>query len=870
MALDQFATTSPGRQKSVTIPTRLRSRAAATLRNVPIIAGLCLSKGQLPDVVSGCVRGLSRHDAIHAQFEVLNRWQDGSVRWMLASFVAPEIQHDDLELSVYASSEMSIPPTAPVYNVATVRGLCGEICLVTRDLSADPPAEQILRLMPCLCDVTGTELPLKIETIREEVTGPIRQVFVISARVQSSPYVTLQLRLTHWVSSGLVHVETRIRNTRRAKHSGGLWDLGDAGSFRFGSLEIAIVSDDIPASANTLWKAERHEIARSTSSEVFLRQYSSGGEHWNSSNHISASGQVEFTICGYEATNGQRQIAGKRAEPTFLVEGDSAYLTVAVPEFWQQFPGSLAAAMGTLEVGLFVASTSASYELQGGEQKTRSFWLASGSGAGNIDILDWAHDPPRLLQSPASIEKSRVFPWFCESQTESRIAAYLRDATTGVCSLNARRESIDEYGWRNFGDIPADHEQRYYAGSNTIVSHYNNQFDMIFGGVLQLAATGDLKWFDLFDPLARHVMDIDIYHTRDDRASFNGGLFWHTDHYVDAHSSTHRTYSRHNQQPGQSYGGGPSCEHNYTTGLLHYHFLTGSPEARETVLSLADWVIMMDEGRHTVFGLLDDGASGAATATVTEDFHGPGRGAGNSINALLDAWLLTNSDRYLLKLEELIRRCVHPKQNPGDLRLLDAEVRWSYTVFLNSLGRYLLAKSDAEQFDAMYSFSRDVMKTYGRWMAENERRTLDHPEELKYPTEAWAAQDFRKSNVLRIAAACEDDAERAAAMRMKADEINDAAWKDLDTFGDARLTARCLSILMTEGSREVFHRTCEPILIPSCAATYDFAAWSMFVPQKRRVRKLLRSPVSLISAGFRAIHPVRIADTIRAFRRQFY
>ena len=95
---------------------------------------------------------------------------------------------------------------------------------------------------------------------------------------------------------------------------------------------------------------------------------------------------------------------------------------------------------------------------------------------------------------------------------------------------------------------------------------------------------------------------------------------------------------------GSSYGGGPSCEHNYTTGLLHYHFLTGSPEARESVLSLADWVIRMDDGRNTVFGLLDNGPTGAASATVSEDFHGPGRGAGNSINALLDGWILTGSE----------------------------------------------------------------------------------------------------------------------------------------------------------------------------------------------------------------------------------
>ena len=147
--------------------------------------------------------------------------------------------------------------------------------------------------MPCLCDIDGTELPLQVEAIREEVVGPIRQVYVVTARIQSRPFVTLQLRLTHWVSAGLVHVETRIRNTRRAKHRGGLWDLGDPGSFRFGSLEMAIGSDDIPASATTHWKAER----RSLNSIHFIRSLSaairSGGEKWNSPNHITASGQVE-------------------------------------------------------------------------------------------------------------------------------------------------------------------------------------------------------------------------------------------------------------------------------------------------------------------------------------------------------------------------------------------------------------------------------------------------------------------------------------------------------------------------------------------------------------------------------------------------
>jgi hypothetical protein len=889
MPLKSSTSTLQNDRQTLSIPAMLRSRRT-TAQNVPVVAGLCVPKGRLKNPSGGRIDGLT--NLVNAQFEVLNRWHDGSVRWLLTSFIAPEVSGVAKSLNVVAREESNNADTEqlavePSGTIIAVKFVGGEIRLQMRDLNSDPPAERTVRLLPRLGDTHGEELALQLDDIRTEVSGSVRQVFLVSLRIQALPSVTLQVRLTHWSTAGLLQVETRIRNTRRAAHKGGLWDLGDSGSFLFRSLELSLHSDEIPANARIHWKARRDSDVRATMSEVFIRQFGSGEKHWSSTNHLSADGTNAVRSRGFEASCESGVLRGYQAEPTLLIEGDGSTMAVAVPEFWQQFPGSVAAAMGSLEVGLFPALPGVTHELQGGEQKTRSFWISTQQNNSDVDHLDWAFDVPRLIQSPTSVRTTHAISWFSgevlsselnsqgtlnselsASTVVGRFANYLHRATAGRFSLDARRASIDEYGWRNFGDVPADHEQTHYAGSNTIVSHYNNQFDMIFGATLQLAATGDLKWFDLLDPLARHVIDIDIYHTNEDRAAFNGGLFWHTDHYVDARLSTHRSYSRRNQKPGHAYGGGPSCEHNYTTGLLHYYFLTGNVEARESVLSLADWVIQMDDGRNTIFGLLDDGPTGAASATVFEDFHGPGRGAGNSVNALLDAWLLTSSDRYISKLEELIRRCVHPQQKPDDLHLLDAEGHWSYTVFLNALGRYLIAKRDAELFDAMYSYARDVMQTYGRWMALYERRTLEHPEELQYPTEAWAAQDFRKANVLRIAASCEDDAGQALAMRMKADQINDAAWRDFAAFGDASLTARCLSIVMTEGHREVFHSYCEPNSIPACPARYETTVWSMFIPQKQRVKTLLKSPAQLARAALKAVQPARVWKACQALRRQ--
>src|SRR5205085_782607 len=133
---------------------------------------------------------------------------------------------------------------------------------------------------------------------------------------------------------------------------------------------------------------------------------------------------------------------------------------------------------------------------------------------------------------------------------------------------------------------------------------------------------------------------------------------------------------------GKVCGGGPGNEHNYTTGLMLHYFLTGSPRSRRAVIELAQWVLDMDDGRRTIFRWLDRGDTGLASATVSPLYHGPGRGGGNSINALLDGYRLTGNPAFRAKLEQLLHRCIHPADDIAGRNLLDAEYRWSYTVFL--------------------------------------------------------------------------------------------------------------------------------------------------------------------------------------------
>ncbi len=357
------------------------------------------------------------------------------------------------------------------------------------------------------------------------------------------------------------------------------------------------------------------------------------------------------------------------------------------------------------------------------------------------------------------MQRRRPLPYISQTvdPPDARYEALLSAVIDGPDSFENKRELIDEYGWRNFGDIYADHEDAFRKNGAPYVSHYNNQYDAIGGFALQFMRTCDARWWQAMDELARHVVDIDLYHSVEDKAAYSGGLFWHTYHYVDAGRSTHRAYPAFAGVPG----GGPSNEHDYTTGLMFYYFLTGEPWARDAVRELADWVLRIDDGRLTPFRWLSRTATGLASNTFSRSYHGPGRGAGNSIVTLLNALRLTGERRYLRFAEALIRRCIHPSDDIASRDLLNAEARWSYTVFLRALGQYLDIKTVLGEFDCRFAYGRESLLHYARWMADHEYPYLEKPEILEYPTETWAAQDMRKSDVFMLAALHSSDSERS-------------------------------------------------------------------------------------------------------------
>jgi hypothetical protein len=826
----------------------------------PVRAGIPLPRGTLRDAERlRLINADGRPEDV--QVSPLARWPDGSLQWVLVEYLAasaPGCTTWSLTLDPQPGSQreagrIAIENTAADIRVDTgtaVFHLDGSALPFARVVVAgEDIVEAKMAQMPLTAADGSVGLP-HLDEVALEATGPVRATIRCQGTFTGSVPVRWVARLCFFAGTGLVRLSWTIHNPRRARHRGGLWDLGDAGSWLFRDLSL-LFRVSRPDSSGLYVSPEAGQALRAVAQgPLEIYQDSSGGENWQSKNHVNRQGRVCSAFRGYRLRAAGREERGDRANPVVSVRGPNGAATVAVPEFWQQFPKAIRVKDGWVRVGLFPEQFDDLYELQGGEQKTHVVWLHfGGPNEPALTPLDWVHQPVRVRPAPVWNAATGAVPFLVPNGMESdhRLESLLSNIVSGPSSFFARREIIDEFGWRNFGDLYADHEGAHYPGPTPVVSHYNNQYDALYGLLVHYLRTGDVRWFELLDPLARHVIDIDIYHTQEDIAAYNGGLFWHTDHYRDAATSTHRCYSRANcGASGRAYGGGPSNEHNYSTGLLYYYYLTGNPDAKAAVLSLADWVVAMDDGRQNVLGLVNGEATGLASRTRDADYHGPGRGCGNSINTLLNGWLVSGQRAYLEKAEALIRRSVHPADDVEAYDLAKAELRWSYTVFLAVLARYLTLKAEMGELDADYAYARASLLHYARWMLANEKPYLDHPEQLEYPTETWAAQEIRKANVLRLAAAHADEPLQGQ-LTKRGEELADRGWADLLRF-DSRNVTRALAILMVEGWLDVFFRRSCVKPAPRPFQDHDFGAPMHFVPQRRQVLAQMRSVKGLAQA----------------------
>jgi hypothetical protein len=842
-----------------TFAPRLVAREEAGIRREaePVTVGLPLPRGRVR-VAEGVALRDPNGDLLPVQAEIVDRWSDGSARWMHLDFPVTCEARGEVDLRVELDAERGPEPSPALEVRETERGVFVDTGAATfaLDAGAFGPFRSVRAGGVELVDPAASGLRLEtddgvvrtavVRRLEVERRGPLAAVVraegVFDADGSRGPLV-FTARFRFAAGRATLRLDLTVRNPHRAAHPGGHWELGDAGSVLVRDLSLTVAAAGT-GEARVSWSAgPSAPLAVAPGERVEIYQDSSGGPHWRSRVHLTRDRAIPVSFRGYRIRAGGEERTGERATPRVAAHDGALGVGASVPRFWQEFPKALVAGDRAVTVRLFPGQFAALHEIQGGEQKTHRVVLHFGEEA-VAAAPDGERAPLLVHPDPATYVDSGAIPYLSRREGDpNRLWHALTDqAIEGPDTFEHKRERVDEYGWRHFGEIWADHESKFHDGDGEFVSHYNNQYDVVYGAFLQFARTGDARWFRIFDELARHVVDIDIYHTDEDKPAYNRGLFWHTVHYVDADLSTHRSYPRKG-----SPGGGPDNEHNYTTGLMHWWLAAGEADGRATAIDSARWVVAADDPDGTPLRRLDRSPTGLASKTRDFDFHGPGRGVGNSINALVDGWRLTGDRALLGKCEELILRTVHPDDDPESMNLLDSENRWSYTVCLQALGKYLDAKAEAGEIDEMYGYAQATLLAYARWMAEREKRTLDDAENLDHPTETWAAQDVRKADVL-LHASLHARGEEREALRQRALRFWDEALEQLDSF-PTRSYMRPVIVLMHYGHLKAWldrhpddERPPGPEVRP--------APREPFVPQKlRAVAKLKRIVLAAGAVG---------------------
>lgn len=707
----------------------------------------------------------------------LSRWPDGSVRWLLIETLACVDSGQRITLHVQRremsgenarrprTASVDRPPGPDTLHSFSSEGIDFhlESDASSGFLTARPEASGACEAATAwleLIDVDGERRRLDSVESRwihhaPEHHAVLESVGEVPLEPDSLP-VRVTIRQTVFARTALSRIEIVLHNPNPAAHPGGVWDLGDPGSLRFGACALIVRTS---GEATVGWRLDARGPWREIGNDRFsLFQASSGGERWNSPVHVDEHGRPTPAFRGYRVDVGSREVAaGDRCEPALNLCSRELSMTICPAEFWQRFPKALRSHRRGCRVELFPALEGIEHELQGGESST--FVLYLGFGEKNA-TLDWVNRPLHVSLDRASVFHSSVLRDWHDEADDPRYSALLDKGLRGEHSFFRKREEVDEYGWRHFGDLYADHETWNQFPTGVFVSHYNNQYDPILGFARRYLQTGDRRWFELMDDLARHVLDIDLYRTDADRPEYNQGLFWHTDHYVQAHTATHRTYSRHQRSERHELtGGGPGGQHCYTSGLCLYHQLTGSARARQAVFDMTRWMDCVYEGSGSVLERVRKGI-GSDLPTFVKlirkekvlRYRYPlDRGVGNYIRALLDCFELDGERRHLDKAGSIIKETVGPDDDIDERGLDDIERTWFYTVFLQAVVTFIDTKRENGETDGDFHYARDSLLHYARWMLVHEAPYLDSADKLEYANDTWVAQDVRKAAILHAA-----------------------------------------------------------------------------------------------------------------------
>ncbi len=534
---------------------------------------------------------------IPAQFEALARWgsyatdTSAPIKWVLVGYfetisasASETLELDALGPGPSPSTSISIDTSTPgtmIINTGTAQfdinssddfNIINQVTISSQTLLESLSATDAIDYSPAgsLDIVAGgsPDFTPRTTSVTIERSGPLYVVIKVEGSIlddSARALLDFTARLHFYAGKSGVRVDFTVENNQPVIEGGegqpaNAHNQGDINSVYIGELELNLRLRSSGAALHIL--TEDGVNVDSPTSDVTLYQDSSGTDYWNA--YVGLVGwpgyedyayprlQSYCAFQGYQITGAGSPITGLQAlgwMSAFRSGATEPQLTVAVKDFWQNFPKVLEGSPdGTATVNLFPNGTQFNHNFRVGEEKTHSILYHFGLDATTSDEsqrLANTFNNPLFGVAPASwyvstgvlgevpvvdIGRWSLYERYVRTAFEPNpdFDPLVDDPNWGNSTLLEKIDNYNFYGWQDYGDVPLDYEA---FGANQ-AGQMNLKYWLLYGMFVQFCRSADLNWLDIAQPGAWHMADIDYLHIPDEGIQHwvHGAYFGHSQH----------------------------------------------------------------------------------------------------------------------------------------------------------------------------------------------------------------------------------------------------------------------------------------------------------------------------------------------------
>ena len=616
-----------------TAPARIQLTVAEPTkhprRNWPVTSGIPFPRGTLWDADHCQILGPAR-GSVAAQFRTISRWPDGSVRWVLAEFLA------DTQPGRARRYTLVVHPDERPSRRRGI-GLVGGFTKASRaamngrisfQFNANYPLQPLGTLGIKRQDERGRDRyePVTRQEPSLVITDGEGRAYAAGSHYR--PGVDWKRYRHTRFPAGHAFADELWRSPHTLFRQSGPFLGGDGRPrFRYDArfsiwkghpglhVRLSITNDDTSAPLAAIRRAALNVLLQPN----WVAEAVIDGERCNALAVGRPARLLQADDRRSTLSDGGVVSRGDRARGWAVVRNGKTRLLIVVRDFWQRYPKSIEVRSDGIRIGLLPELAADQYAKHGDamEQLRLLYWFKDGKYRlkrgvrTTADLLFWCDEgtrpPARVVAEhfqnplfavcePAYYCKTGAFGRL-EPAAEGAFPQYERFVAGLFDGLEATRRTNRSYGFLNYGDTFG--ERRY--------NWVNSEYDLAFGMLLQFVRSGELRYLWRADQQTRHVVDVDTANAEWDETRRRGPVYAHSvGHTGGFYPYGHPWFAKgsHGRPHSRAYmdGAFDPQGHAFAQGNLLMAMLMGEPDYLEAGLKLADY-LARETTRRFDFGI---------------------------------------------------------------------------------------------------------------------------------------------------------------------------------------------------------------------------------------------------------------------------